>query len=60
MTASATSRIVKKGKHRTVTTWKPCDCGAVHDPPVEYGTREVDARGSGPSVYKIERLSKER
>ena len=41
VTASATKQVVKKGKHRTRIRWTPCKCGAIHDPPEEFGTKEV-------------------
>ena len=45
VSASATHKVDKCGKHRVTTTYYPCVCGEVHAPP---GVRQHVRGGAGP------------
>ncbi len=57
VSASATHKVDKRGKHRVTTTYYPCVCGEVHDPQESVSTYEVEpdhyewtASGAGQTV----------
>ena len=57
VSASATHKVDKRGKHRVTTTYYPCVCGEVHDPQEVVRTYEVEpdhyewtASGAGQTV----------
>ena len=57
VSASATHKVDKCGKHRVTTTYYPCVCGEVHDPQESVSTYEVEpdhyewtASGAGQTV----------
>ena len=57
VSASATHKVDKRGKHRVTTTYYPCVCGEVHDPQGSISTYEVEpdhyewtASGAGQTV----------
>ena len=57
VSASATHKVEKRGKHRETTTYYPCVCGEVHDPQEVVRTYEVEpdhyewtASGAGQTV----------
>ena len=57
VSASATHKVDKCGKHRVTTTYYPCVCGEVHDPQESVSTYDVEpdyyewtASGAGQTV----------